>query len=70
MVAQAEDFLKENGFVQFRVRHHGSVARIEVRAPEIGRLVDYDLSSKLIKRFRQIAFSHIAVDLEVMSRVV
>ena len=64
MVAQAEDFLEGNGFAQFRVRHHGSVARIEVKVSEIGRLVEPHLSNRVIKRFRQIGFSHIAVDLE------
>ena len=38
-IEAAEDALKVMGFHQVRVRHHGDVARIEVDASEIGRLV-------------------------------
>ena len=39
MVGEAETFLANNGFRQFRVRHHGSVARIEVEPSEIEKLI-------------------------------
>jgi len=64
MVGEAEQFLKENGFKQFRVRHHGAVARIEVESGEIERVFKKDIRKNLLERFRDIGFAHIAVDLE------
>jgi len=64
MVEEAEDFLIENGFWQCRVRHHGSVARIEVKSSEITKIFEKDLRMKIIEKFKQIGFLHIALDLE------
>jgi uncharacterized protein len=64
MVAKAETFLANNGFGQFRVRHHGSVARIEVEPSEIQGLIATPLRQRLVDKFRQIGFLHVAFDLE------
>ena len=64
MIGDAEELLVEKGFRQFRVRHHGSVARIEVEGPEIQRITEPGLRKKLVEKFRQIGFRHISVDLE------
>jgi len=64
MVGEAEQFLKESGFKQFRVRHHGAVARIEVESGEIGRVFKEGIRKNLLERFRDIGFDHVAVDLE------
>jgi uncharacterized protein len=64
MVAKAETLLANNGFSQFRVRHHGSVARIEVEPSEIQWLMTNHLRQRLVDKFRQIGFLHVAFDLE------
>jgi len=64
MVEEAEQFLVEKGFKQCRVRHHGSVARIEVDSTEIGRIAEEGLRNRVIERFREIGFIHISIDLE------
>lgn len=64
MVGEAETFLANNGFSQFRVRHHGSVARIEVEPSEIEKLTATNLRQRLVDKFRQIGFLHVAFDLE------
>ena len=64
MVEEAEDFLADQGFRQYRVRHHGSVARIEVAGSEIKKVTDPELRKNIVEKFRQIGFYHIAVDLE------
>lgn len=64
MVEEAEDFLAENGFKQYRVRHHGPVARIELESSEIKRIIEAGLRKNIAERFKQIGFLHIAVDLE------
>ena len=64
MVEKAEEFLAKRGFKQFRVRHHGPVARIEVEEEEIGRISEEELRKSIVEKFRDIGFTHIAVDLE------
>lgn len=64
MVDEAEEFLVKKGFKQFRVRHHGDVARIEVESDEIARIIETKLRKQLSEEFRRIGFLHIAVDLE------
>lgn len=64
MVGEAEAFLAGEGFRQFRVRHHGPVARIEVEGTEIGRLTEEPLRSRVVARLRGLGFLHVAVDLE------
>lgn len=38
-IEAAEDVLVELGFTQFRVRHHGEIARLEVPVEELGQVV-------------------------------
>ena len=64
MIDEAEQFLLNSGFRQCRVRHHGSVARIEVEAAELEMIMGDDLRKALAQKFRDIGFVHIAVDLE------
>ena len=64
MIEQAEDFLIEKGFRQCRVRHHGSVARIEVKNSEITKITENELRTEIIEKFKQIGFLHISLDLE------
>lgn len=60
-VEQAEDFLGELGFQQYRVRHHGEIARIEVAEPEMSRLLAQ--ASIVVARLRQLGFTYVAMDL-------
>jgi len=64
MVETSEAFLAESGFRLFRVRHHGSVARIEIDGPEIERIVEPGLKEALVAKFREIGFAYVAVDIE------
>lgn len=64
MVEKAEAFLLEQGFGEVRVRHHGSVARIEVNKENLKKFVAEDLRSIIVDKLREIGFEHIALDLE------
>ncbi len=61
-VESAEDFLREEGFTQFRVRAHGTIARVEVPPQDIPTLIR--IKDKLVKKFRAIGFSYVTLDLE------
>jgi len=64
MVDEAEAFLLEKGFKEIRVRHHGSVARIEAAEGEIEIFVAESLRKTIVNKFREIGFTHISLDLE------
>lgn len=63
IVEKAEDFIKDLGIAQVRVRHHGEVARIEVMPGDISVLVDPKNAGKISKKFRNLGFLYTTVDL-------
>lgn len=63
MVERGEACLKEIGINQYRVRHHGEVARIEVEDKELEKVLDREVFSMIAERFREIGFKYTALDL-------
>jgi len=63
-VDEAEAFLRDQGFVEFRVRHHDQVARIEVPPGEIDRIIAEPLRSKVVDTLKSLGFRFVAVDLQ------
>lgn len=63
-VARAEEFLREAGFKEFRVRAHGDVARIEVAKDHLDALLKSPLRERLIASFKKLGFIYITLDLE------
>ena len=64
MIEQAETFLLEQGFYTVRVRHHDTVARVEIGMVELEKFMDPDLRAATVETFLKIGFAHVAVDLE------
>lgn len=64
MVEEAEDFLRERGFDAVRVRHHDTVARIEVPPSDVGTMVSDTHRKPVLERLQRVGFEHIALDLE------
>ena len=64
MVEDAEAFLLEQGFSSVRVRHHDSVARIEINSRELKNIIAENLKKAIVDKFRELGFQHIALDLE------
>lgn len=60
-VEASEDALWSLGFREFRVRHHGDVARIEVPEKELGRL--FDVREQVVSALRQAGYRFVAMDL-------
>jgi uncharacterized protein len=63
-VAAGERLLRRLGFRECRVRYHDKVARIEVPATELERLVRPDVRAEIVKELKQIGFLWVAVDLQ------
>ena len=62
MVGGAERALKEQGFRSVRVRHHGTVARIEVPSDEIPAVVD--MREEITAALKRLGFAYVTVDLQ------
>jgi uncharacterized protein len=60
-IERAEDVLVEMGFRQFRVRHHGDVARIELPVSELPRAVE--LRERIIDGIRAAGYRYVTLDL-------
>lgn len=63
-VDAAEQFLYDLGIQQFRVRHHGELARIELDAEEITILREKEKRSKINAHFKTLGYSHVTLDLQ------
>lgn len=62
-VEEAEDYLRDLGFKQVRVRHHGDIARIEVNGGEIERLASNPIRAQVAERLRALGYTYVTVDL-------
>ncbi len=61
-VEAGEDWLRRAGFREFRVRHHGDVARVEVAPVEMPRALA--LREQIAAALRTVGFAGIVLDLE------
>jgi len=67
-VAAAEDWLRQRGFPELRVRSQGQTARIELPADRLSAALaqwgDAGLRQELVVAFRELGFTAVALDLE------
>lgn len=63
-VDQAEAFLRGQGFRQVRVRHHGSIARIEVESEELKRFFELEFIRNTVSRLKELGFTYVTLDLQ------
>ncbi|MBU4304102.1 MAG: ATP-dependent sacrificial sulfur transferase LarE [Candidatus Omnitrophica bacterium] len=64
MVEKAEDMVRRLGIKQVRVRHHGTIAKIEVVPEDIGLLVSRRIRKKLISGLKDIGYVYVTLDME------
>jgi uncharacterized protein len=62
-VAAAEQVLRELGFKQIRVRHHGDHARIEVDPAEFPAIIQPDRRARILRAFRELGYLYVTLDL-------
>jgi uncharacterized protein len=63
MVERLEDGLRGLGFDQVRVRHHGTVARIEIAPERLPELVAPGVREAVVAQGKAAGFQYVAVDL-------
>jgi uncharacterized protein len=64
MVDQAEDALRALGFRVCRVRHHDTLARLELGRDEIARALDEGVRDEILRALRAVGYRQVAVDLQ------
>jgi len=62
-VEEAEKFIRPLCKGQLRVRHHGSLARIEVEPEWISKLAEPETARKIAEKLKALGFHHVALDL-------
>ncbi|MFW5985132.1 MAG: ATP-dependent sacrificial sulfur transferase LarE [Halanaerobiaceae bacterium] len=63
MVEKGENFLRDLGFIQLRVRHHGDIARIEVAPEERKKFFDLEIMDRVARKLKEIGFDYVTMDL-------
>lgn len=63
-VDKAEQYLFDMGFKQIRVRHHGSIARIELGENDFDKFLDRKLMKEVSITLKKLGFSYVTLDLE------
>lgn len=62
-IERAEEALTALGFRQVRVRHHGELARIEIGADEMDRMLDPRLRARALQQVTEAGYRYVALDL-------
>ena len=63
MIDRSEQFLLDCGFRQFRVRLHGSLARIELKPEELEKAAEPDLRRRITEALQAYGFRYVTLDL-------
>lgn len=63
-VESAESFLRSLGFREFRVRHHGDTARIEIREEDMPVMLDPGVRTSVAEKLKALGYKFITLDLE------
>ena len=63
-IEAGEDALRELGFEQARVRHHGEIVRIEMARQDLGRAFTSEMAARLVPIFKRLGFKYVTLDCE------
>ena len=66
-IEKSENFLSDLGFLNFRVRIHGDLAKIEVSEDDFVKFSNYRLRQSIIKNFKKFGFKFVSLDLMFFS---
>ena len=61
VIGEAEDFIRDLGFKELRVRHHDTIARIEVGKADLGRIVTF--ADEITAKLKSLGFLYVTLEL-------
>ena len=62
MIERAENALRDLGFRVCRVRHHDTIARLEIGRNEMARALEPDVADAIDRELRAIGYAHVTID--------
>ena len=62
-IERAEDVLRDLGFRVCRVRHHDTLARLEIGRDEMARALDPEVADRIDRELRELGYQHVTIDL-------
>jgi len=63
-IDKSEDYMRTMGFIQFRVRSHGDMARIEVSPEERTKLFDEKVLDTISKQLKSYGYQYVCLEME------
>lgn len=63
IVDEAEQFLRELGIQQFRVRHHDQIARIEISLEDMEKFISDGIREQIVEKFKELGYTYVTLDL-------
>jgi len=63
-IEAGEEALRELGFEQARVRHHGEIVRIEIARNDLHRAFTPEMAAQLVPIFKKLGFKFVTLDCE------
>ena len=63
-VEDGEEAIRQLGFRQFRVRHHGELVRIEIAPDELPKALDPQITQIFTEIFKKLGYKYVTLDLE------
>jgi uncharacterized protein len=61
-VERGEESLRQLGFREFRVRHHGELARVEIARSELQRALTMEMLDAITAALRKVGFQYVTLD--------
>jgi pyridinium-3,5-biscarboxylic acid mononucleotide sulfurtransferase len=61
-VERGEESLRQLGFREFRVRHHGELARVEISRAEMNRALTVEMMDRISAELRKAGFKYVTLD--------
>jgi pyridinium-3,5-biscarboxylic acid mononucleotide sulfurtransferase len=61
-IERGEESLRQLGFREFRVRHHGDIARVELSRTEMPRAMTMEMMDTIASELRKAGFKYITLD--------
>ena len=63
-IERAEQVMRDLGFRVYRVRHHDTVARLEVARSEMARALDPEINGQLVTAIKALGYQYVSLDLQ------
>ena len=61
-IEQAEAFVRSEGFIEFRVRHHADVARLELRTEDFERFFADGRRDRIVENLKSVGYTYVTLD--------